>query len=354
MVVYIGRPAVELPGHVVPRRRIAEDVERRHADHPRLASVRRVLGRMPAQRRYSQPFETVLADRDATERNATAFADVCRMGTAAARRALAAHHLSPADVDCVVTSHSTGDAVPGLDVHLVAELGLRPDVARRPMTQLGCAGGAHALITAVDHVRAHPGTTVLVVVAESLSSTYHHGDTDLEMMIYKALWGDSGAALLVSDRPLGPGLAVADTWEYLLPGSALRYRKRTDAAGVHFDSERSAPRSVAEASPALRDWLARPLPDGGPATGPWPLDFVVAHTGGPALLTDLADRLGLDDEQLSHSWSSLDEVGNLGGASVLDVLARTHTAPPPPGAHGLLLGFGPGFAVSALKTTWVA
>ncbi|MFC5646542.1 PhlD [Kitasatospora cinereorecta] len=354
MGVYISRPAVHLPAHLIPRQRIHDDMVDRHGDHPRLGTVRRILAQMPAERRFSQPWEVVVAERGLAERNRTAFADLAAMGTTAARHLLDRYGVAPDRVDCVVTSHSTGDAVPGLDVYLAAELGLRPDVRRRPLTQLGCNGGAHGLVMAVEAVRANPGSLVLLVVAESLSSIYHHGDTGVEMMVYKALWGDSGTAVLVSDRPLGPGLRVEDTWEYLLPDSHRRYRKRLDETGVHFDSERSAPQSIKGISPALRRWLARPLP-GAPAAdgGPWPLDFTVSHTGGPAILRDLGEQLGLGDEALRHSWDSLDRSGNLGGASVLDVLDRTHAAPPPAGATGLLIGFGPGFAVSALKATWV-
>jgi predicted naringenin-chalcone synthase len=360
----------------VTREQILADMAARHPDHPRLRTggLQRVIGMMPSTRRMSRPWKVVLdGGRPLLERNRAAFADVLAMGSAAARQALDAYGIAAERVDCVITSHSTGDAVPGLDAHLVRDLGLRPDVSRRPMTQLGCGGGAHGLVQAADFVRARPGSVVLLVVAESLSSIYHHSDTAVEMMIYKALWGDSGTAVLVTDRPLGPGLAVHDTWEYLLPGTVDRYRKRLDLEGVHFDSDKSATLSVDEMAPALLKWLASPLPgvvgDGPVAAsgsgsaaaagvggaGLWPLAFTVSHTGGPAILDDLAKQLSLSpgsDGALRHSWESLDQVGNLGGASVLDVLARHHGTPPAVGDAGLLLGFGPGFSVSALKATW--
>lgn len=352
--VYVSRPFSYLPEHLVTRDQILADMTSRHPDHPRLAVVKRVVGKMPTTRRMSQPWDVVLSERTATVRNTVAFADVVRMGTAAALGVLAETGIDPAAVDCVVTSHSTGDAVPGLDAHLVEALGLRPDVSRRPMTQLGCGGGAHGLMFATDYIRSHPGSTVLLVVAEALSSIYHHGDTTIEGMIYKALWGDSGVAVLLSDRPLGPGLRIEETWEYLIPGTVARYRKRIDEAGVHFDSDKSATDSVAEMAPALLAWLGV-RPDGRP--GPWPLDFVVSHTGGPAVLDDLAKHLDLvpgTGGDLVHSWDSLDQDGNLGGASVLRVLERTYATPPAVGAAGLAIGFGPGFSVSAAKVTWHA
>ncbi|WP_411144693.1 hypothetical protein [Streptomyces sp. x-80] len=47
-------------------------------------------------------------------------------------------------------------------------------------------------------------------------------------------------------------------------------------------------------------------------------------------------------------------MGNLGGRSVLDVLARTCAAPPADGTRGVTLAHGPGFTTTALTGTWTA
>ncbi|MFD4397224.1 3-oxoacyl-[acyl-carrier-protein] synthase III C-terminal domain-containing protein [Kitasatospora sp. NPDC058478] len=340
---YIARPHTVLGEHLVTREEMTADVVARHVGHPRMGVINRVLAKSPSTRRFSQPLDVVLSERPFEERNETAVADVLQMATKACRAALEATGTAPADVDCVITTSSTTDWLPGLDVHLIGELGLRPTVSRVPMSQLGCGGGAHALVKAVHYVRAHPGTRVLVVGGESLSSLHHHGDDRIEHFIYKLLWGDSSVATVVSDVPSGPGLAVEETWEHVLPGSTARYRKRTDRQGVHFDSEKSAPQSVNDTAPALREWLAG-----------WPLDFVVPHAGGVSILDDLQRELKLTDAQLVHARQSLDEDGNLGGPSVLRVLERTYATPPADGEQGLLLGFGPGFTTAALRVRWAA
>ncbi|GAB2718922.1 PhlD [Kitasatospora kifunensis] len=345
--VYVSRPAVVLPPHRIPRQLITDDITSRHrADLTprRLAAMPKYLAQLPATRHFSRPLAAVLGEWGIEERSEAVVADLVEIGLHAARAAIDAAGLRPVEIDCLITAHVTGFLLPGLDVALHNALGLRPDAACRPTTELGCAGGAYALVAAREYLAAHPGATVLVVAAEILSlALYHHGDITVEQLIYKALWGDGAAAALVTDRPLGPGLRIDGTWEQLLPATTERYRAWLDQAGYHFGSTKEALDSVPEVLPALRAHLA--------AAG-GRLDFVVSHTGGPKILDQLALGLEIDPELLRHARACLDEHGNLGGPSVLAVLERTHTTAPVHGDQGILLGFGPGFRCIVLRGTW--
>lgn len=93
-----------------------------------------------------------------------------------------------------MTTHTTSWTVPGLDVDLIRQLGLRPDVSRVGLATVACAGGAHALVQAARFVRANPGARVLVVAAEALSTLYHPRTPTLQTVLYGGLFGDSGGA----------------------------------------------------------------------------------------------------------------------------------------------------------------
>ncbi|MFC1404750.1 PhlD [Streptacidiphilus sp. N1-10] len=342
----MSRPVVVFPPYEVELDEILADIRTHHADHPDLRRILRIVGRTGVRsRRFARPLEQVAKSEPIEERNRRTFADVCALGEQAARALLAEQGVEPGQVDCVVTSHSTGIAIPGLDVHLLNALGLRPDVRRLPMTQLGCTGGALALVRAVEQVHAHPGSRVLVVIAEALNTVYQHSDDSVEAMIYKVLFGDSGGAVMVSDTPLGTGLVVQDTWEFTLPDTTERQRLRLDGLGQHFDSTSGALKSMGELVPPLLDWYRRSAGRDAP-------DFWVAHTGGPRILSDLEDGVGCDRKQLAHSWDSLHERGNLGGVAVLDVLDRLYATPPDQGASGVLIGLGPGFSAAACRAVW--
>jgi alkylresorcinol/alkylpyrone synthase len=73
------------------------------------------------------------------------------------------------------------------------------------------------------------------------------------------------------------------------------------------------------------------------------IGFYAVHPGGPRILDAARDALGLDVEQLEHSWAIWQNVGNLSAATVLFILNRIDTvARPPKGSLGLLLAVGPG------------
>ncbi|MGW4270821.1 PhlD [Streptomyces seoulensis] len=347
MPVHIAQPATTLAPHKITTAEIADDIRTHHPHHPRLTAILRVINNCGVQTRYfTQPIDspTINGTADVHARTQQAFTDALTMAETAARTTLNQHSLTPADITGIITTHATGWAVPNLDVHLVHRLGLNPDIHRTALTTTACAGGAHALIRAVEQALLRPGSRILVVAAEVLSTSYQHGDTAIEHMIYKALFGDSAAATIVSTEPLGPGLTIHSPnslYEYVLPDSLDYYWGRIDAAGLHFDSTKKSSSGARNAMPAVVDWL-----DGRPVTVP------VIHPGSRPIILDTAAALGLTEDDARHSLDTLAEEGNLGGVSVLRVLERTHDTPPDDGASMLMVAYGPGFTVSALHGTW--
>jgi len=346
--IHIARPTTILAPHKVTTDDILDDIRSHHPDHPRLPAICRIAAATGVRTRYfTQPLtaDTVTGTAGIARRAAGASADALHLAEQAARATLSLHGLAPGDIDGIVTTHSTGWTVPGIDTHLIDRLGLDPAVRRINLTTLACAGGTQALIRGIDMAALRPGHRILVVAAEVISAVYNHADTNIEHMIYKALFGDSAAATIVSTRPHGPGLTVHhpadDTFEYILPDSLTRYSGRIDEAGLHFDSTRAALTAADDVLPALTAWL-----DG------HRIDVPLVHPGSQRIITDTVTAIGLTDTDARHSLDTLTEEGNLGGVSVLRVLERTHTAPPADGASLLMVAYGPGFSTAAVRGTW--
>ncbi|WP_338703076.1 PhlD [Streptomyces sp. Q6] len=346
MPAYVSPPRTVLGAHKVSTEEISDDIRRHHPDHPRLAAILRVINNCGVlTRHFSRPLDSACVSGPAgvQERTRAAFHDALDMAERASVSALETAGLDPNDIDAIVTTHATGWAVPNLDIHLIHRLGLRPTTRRIAMTTAACGGGAQSLIRAADLVAARPGTKVLVVAAETLSTSYNHASSTIEAMIYKALFADAGAATVVTDEPLGPGLAIDDTFEYTLPESFDRYRGRLDSDGMHFDSTKAAPTTAAETLAVVKEWV-----------GARTLDFAVIHPGSLSIIRDTAEAFDLPAELTRHSTESLIDEGNLGGVSVLRVLERTHASPPAPGGQGLMVAYGPGFFSAALHGHWHA
>ena len=65
------------------------------------------------------------------------------------------------------------------------------------------------------------------------------------------------------------------------------------------------------------------------------------------------ERLGLSDDQVSHSHAILSEYGNMSSATILFVLDRIQQCErPAPGDYGVLMAFGPGLTMEAALLQW--
>jgi predicted naringenin-chalcone synthase len=345
----IARPHILVPEDRVTLEDVLTEYEARYPDHPRLDAALRAMKATDVRTRgFAIPLGT-LNDPDLLpgERARRHFEAACDLAGRAARDALDGVGLSPGEVDGLVCVSTTGYTMPGLDVALVNQLGLAPGVIRVPATQLGCGGGSWALARAADLCAKPEVGNVLVVAADLLQAYVHPSDLGMDSMIFRALLGDAAGACVVRDTSSGPGPSIEETWDYTIPGIAdvVGYRLQDD--GFHGHNSPRLFDAIGDAVQELLPWLGK-LP-GIDETG---IDFVVAHPGGPRIMDRLVEELGCDPALLTPSRQSLQQLGNTGAVSILDVLARTYATPPAPGAHGLAIGIGPGITVTAAHLIW--
>ncbi|MFE0460299.1 type III polyketide synthase [Kitasatospora sp. NPDC058965] len=296
--------------------------------------------------------EAVPAPQTVEERTAPAWEAVQAYGERAARGALQIAGLDPADVDCLITSHSTTPALPGLDIALANKLALRNDVLLLPATQWACVAGTRSLALAADLVAADPDRVVLVVISEALSTTYQPADDTLESLIVRLLFADTAVAAVVTGRQRRESVLRLDSaWHHTLPGTQDLHRLDTRADGTHFVMDRRGPRAVQETVTAMWEWLRVRYQD---SPGSWHPDLLLAHPGGTRVLEYMEQTMpdtwpsGL----LDHSRDSYAS-GNRGGAAVFDIMRRAHDAGQQPGSHAVLYAAAPGLTATALEGEWL-
>lgn len=296
--------------------------------------------------------EAIPAPQTVQERTAPAWEAVQAYGERAARGALQIAGLDASDVDCLITSHSTTPALPGLDVSLANKLELRNDVMLLPATQWACVAGTRSLALAAELVAADPDRVVLVVISEALSTTYQPADDTLESLIVRLLFADTAVAAVVTGRPRRESVLRLDAaWHHTLPGTQDLHRLDTREDGAHFVMDRRGPRAVQETVNAMWEWLRVRYEDDPES---WHPDVLLAHPGGTRVLEYMEQTMpemwpsGLLDYS-RDSYTS----GNRGGAAVFDILRRAHDAGQKPGSRAVLYAAAPGLTATALEGEWL-
>ncbi|MFI8826104.1 type III polyketide synthase [Streptomyces sp. NPDC053431] len=313
------------------------------------------------------------------------------LGAEAVTRALDDAGVRPEDVDLVVSTTVTGIATPSLEARLAARIGLRPDVRRTPLFGLGCSAGAAGLARVHEFLDGRPGGIALLLSTELCSLTLQRADMSTANLVAGGLFGDGAAALVAAGGDLPPASSptTTTTGETATPRTTTGPTTRPTTGPTTGPTPAPARPSASPAPTVVAarsrlypgtehllgwdvgDWgfrmvLGRELPElvrlhvteevesflAEHDLKPTDVTAWICHPGGPKILDALADGLGLPDPALAASRRALAAHGNLSSASVLQILQDTQSQPPPPGAIGLLLAFGPGFSSELVLLAW--
>ena len=264
----------------------------------------------------------------------------------AARAAIDASDTAPAEFTHLVTVSCTGFGSPGVDAHLIEQLGLPRDVARTHVGFMGCHGALNGL-RAAHAYGADPDARVLLCAVELCSLHFAYG-WDEEMLVANTLFADGAAAVVGRGvPPTAPGASasgaawrVAASGTFLMPDSADAMTWRIGDHGFRMTLSALVPEMIGR---HLRGWLEGWLAGHGVGLGD--VGSWAVHPGGPRILDAVRDALELDESDLAVSRETLRDHGNMSSPTVLFILERMRRegAPRP----CVALAFGPGLAVEA-------
>jgi alkylresorcinol/alkylpyrone synthase len=314
---------------------------------PRMALVGAAVEEAGGIRYLAEDPARLLEPRGLTETMALYTRHATNLAESACRRALGRAAVNPAAIDLIISVSCTGYLVPSLDVRLIERLGLRPDVVRLPITELGCSGGAAGISLAHRHLAAYPDQRVLVVAVELPSLTFQPGDSSLDNLTASMVFGDgAAAAVMAADQAAGSaGLKVEAVASHLVGGTAdaLGYDLRD--GGFHVVLDRRLPRIVGRSIGEVAGRFMERV-------GMDRVEFLAAHGGGPRVLDAVQKALNLHDELLTPSRRTYAEIGNVSSASLLFTLAALLPCFGSQPLQGLGLGLGPGISIELLQLSW--
>ncbi len=264
----------------------------------------------------------------------------------AGQQAMRQSGLPPTAIGHVITVSCTGLMTPGVDVALTQQLELSPSVSRTHLGFMGCHGALSGLRLASTLAAQRTGAVLLCAV--ELCTLHFWYGWDPEKMVANALFSDGAGALVLSAEPgAHHGQAswrTAAAGTYLIPDSTDGMSWRI---GDHGFEMSLSPRVPSLLATHLRPWVERWLGEQGLSihqARTWAI-----HPGGPRLLDQAADGLGLASSAVQVSHDILAAHGNMSSATILFILERliASAAPTP----CVALAFGPGLTIEATLLT---
>lgn len=327
-----------------PVRHSAEEVERAFMqwlsgqDRELRVRAQRVLRNAGVDGRHSfLPLEEIFASRSLDETMRVYRTHAVELGTRALSEGLAAAGIEPREVDILVTTSCTGYMIPSVDAFMAERLGMRSDLLRLPVTEMGCAAGASALMYAAEMLRGRPGAVAAVVAIEFPTNTMRVRDFSMENIVATALFSDGiGCAVLRSGGAAGAA-SIRDWRTHQVPATThiLGYQLTDD--GFRMELDESLPEVIGahfdEAVRALLSPHGLSLRD---------IRHFVIHPGGVRILDRLQELLSPHGGSVARSRQIMQRFGNMSSSTVLFILDSLLRDSPAPGP-ALLASFGPGF-----------
>ncbi|CAO2208323.1 unnamed protein product [Urochloa humidicola] len=294
---------------------------------------------VPNAYHYMPPDRSLKASRDETELVIFSAID----------EVFARTTVRPEDIDVLIVNCSIFTPTPVFSDMVVNRYNLRADVQNVNLSGMGCSAGLVSVGLARNLLRvAPPGTHVLIVSTEILSSQYYVG-TERAMLLPNCLFRMGAAAMILSNSPERARFRLTRAVRTVTAARDADYRcvfqEEDDKGntGIRLSKDLAVTAAHALKSniaafgplvlPASEQLLValsllkRKLLSGRAKVRLYRPDFRTAfehiciHAGGRGVIDEVQHGLGLSDEDVEASRMTLHRFGNTSSSSVLYELA---------------------------------
>ena len=283
------------------------------------------------------------------EKNELYLQESVKLGEQALTKALKNAELAADEIDFIITVSCTGIMIPSLDAYLINRMGMKQDIVRLPVTEMGCAAGVSGIIYANNFLKANPGKRAAVVAVESPMATFQHGDFSMVNIVSAAIFGDGAAAVILSSDPMDAkeGPEIIDEAMYHFYGAEHMMGFKLRNTGLQMILDKTVPETIADHFPMIiNPFLERnglTIED---------IDHLIFHPGGKKIVRTVEDLFGVLGKSIEDTKEVLRLYGNMSSVTVLYVLERFMNRNPAKGEKGLMLSFGPGFSAQRILLEW--
>ncbi|TXN35665.1 type III polyketide synthase [Flagellimonas hymeniacidonis] len=281
------------------------------------------------------------------EKNSIYTREVKILGEKVLQKALHQAEWDTESLDYIITVSCTGIMIPSLDAYLINALGLRQNIVRLPVTEMGCAAGVSGLIYATNFLKSNPGKRAAVIAVESPTATFQLDDFSMANMVSAAIFGDGAACLLLSSEKEAEGPKVIGEEMY-------HFKDATHLMG--FDLTNTGLKMILD--PAVPEVIANRFPE---IVHPFlerfnssidKVDHLIFHPGGKKIVQTVEELFGKLGKNIDDTREVLRDYGNMSSVTVLYVLERFLCKEIAEGEQGMVLSFGPGFSAQRVLLEW--
>jgi predicted naringenin-chalcone synthase len=343
--------ATAVPDRKYDQTEIAEKYLLRLPSQSHARAVRTIFKRTGVETRYATADEAFFSQpRSTQERNDLYMEAAVPLGRKVLTKLFEQSDYTPQDVDTFAVVSCTGYSVPGLDLHLAQQMGMRPDLRRTCILGMGCYGAIPGLRYAYDAVTSGHNRVALVMALE-LCSLHLQFDGAIESIVSAALFSDGASAALVTyDKPrfneTAPRLLNFKTQCAYDTLDAMSFNLTDSGFRMYLSSY--VPELLASNVEAFVDDLLGDCHIQREEIHSWAI-----HPGSQKIVEFVQQQLDIQPEKVASSYAILRDYGNMSSATILFVLQHIRqTQCPPRGSYGVLLAFGPGLTMEGILVQW--
>lgn len=281
------------------------------------------------------------------EKNAIYKREVTKLAEQSLQKSLDKAKLKPTDLDYIITVSCTGIMIPSVDAYLINSLGMKQNIVRLPVTEMGCAAGISGIIYAKNFLKANPNKRAAVVAVEAPTATFQLNDYSMTNIVSAAIFGDGASTVILSsfDKDEGPTIVDEEMYHFFDATHMMGFNLVNSGLQMILDKE--VPQKISDHFPKIiHPFLVQnelTIED---------INHLIFHPGGKKIVQTVEDLFGKLGKNINDTKEVLRLYGNMSSATVLYVLERFMDRNPSKGEKGIMLSFGPGFSAQRVLLEW--
>jgi predicted naringenin-chalcone synthase len=256
-------------------------------------------------------------------------------------------HTNANEITHLITVSCTGISAPGLDIFLIEELKLKPNIYRTSVNFMGCYAAIHAMKQA-DAICSNNKNALVLIVCVELCTLHFQKEIDKDTIGANLLFADGAAAVLIGEQENPKyknqnSLLIKEFYSEVSLSGKSDMAWQLGGKGFLMTLSSYIPELIKVGIKSLVNNALHNLNLSHEQISHWAI-----HPGGRKILEVIQIELKLSALDLDSSYKTLKDYGNMSSPTVLFVLKDIWDRKLKWNEHAELIfgaGFGPGLTM---------